>query len=769
MFKPIIYINNERLTLFEDENISVVSSVQKIEDIGRTFNDFSQSFTVPASQANNRIFEHYYNASVNNGFDARVRHAARIEIQTVPFKTGTIRLEGCSIKNGKPDNYRLTFFGELIDLKEVIGDDYLNALDLTQYDIAYTSDNVITGMTTGFFSEDYIFPMISTERQWFYSSLITSTTFEDRLANIAANGSAAVHGLSYTSVRPALKIMRIIEAIETRYAITFTRTFLGTTPFDNLYLWLANEDTADTLRETTDVANYNTVNQFQPAIGNFDNSTGKYTTTQSGAPKIRQIIWDVDTTDGVVYTIQLMNGSQVLEEQTGTGNLRIDKNIPGGFPEVASIFGRIITTANKTIDQAFLEIDELSDDEVLNATKTSFSIAGSTAETKNFMPAIKVMDFLMSIIRMFNLTVVPTSSTNFEMETLNDWYAAGDIHDISEFIDTSGITVNRSKIYREISFAFQEPQTIIADQFNRTNNAAYGDLETKLKNANGDPLDGGEFEIELDFEQMVYEKLLNLNGNSETNIVYGLSLDKSLSDTLPEAHIFYAIQRNVSANAVSIVQDDGTKATLNTNLYMPSHVDSDAINFSTTFGSEINEHNGGIINNSLFKLYYEDYITDSFSIKRRKYDVRAKLPLFLLETLKLNDRLIIDKDRYIINEKTVNATTQIVDFDLLNDIFNVETDIDLGEGDPVEPPPAPITGDSFNISATGGDTRLGGCSQVANATKYAGTVPPNLGTFISNEITLTTLFDGDNKYYKIDSGTVIRINPGGIVTDVFVC
>lgn len=769
MLKPQVYINNERLDLFEDENISIVSSVQKIEDIGRVFNDFSQSFTVPASQTNNGIFEHYYNASINNGFDARVRHPARIEIQTVPFKTGTIRLEGCKVKNNKPDSYKLTFFGELIDLKEVIGDDYLNALDLTAYDMAYSSDNVITGMTTGFSTEDYIFPMISTERQWFYSSLITSVTFDDTLANIAANGSAAIHGVNWTSVRPALKIMPIIEAIEARYEITFTRTFLGTAPFDNLYLWLANEDTAETLRENTDVNTYDTVNQFQPSIGNFDNSTGKYTTTESGAPKIRQIIWDVDSSDGVVFTIQLMNGEDVLEEKTGTGDLRIDRNISGGFSSVAAIYGRIVTTVDKTIDQAYLEIDELSDDEVLNATKGSFAISGSTAETKNFMPKIKVIDFLMSIIRMFNLTVVPTSSTNFEIETLDVWYANGDIHDISRYVDTEEVPIDRSKIYREISFSFQKPQTIIADQFKRMNNAAYGDLETKLKNADGSPLDGGEFEIELDFEQMVYEKLLNLNGNSETNIVYGLSLDKSLSEALPEAHIFYAIQRDVSANPVSIVEDDGTKATLNTNLYMPSHADSDTMNYSTVFGSDINEHTGGVIINSLYKLYYSDYITDSFSIKRRKYGIKARLPTWLYNTLKLNDRLIIDGIRYIINEMTVNVTTQIVDFELLNDIYGVETDIEIGEGDPIDPTPDPIVGTSFNISSTGGDTRLGGCSQVANATKYAGTVPPVLGTFIYNEVGLTTQYDGNDKYYKIDSGTVIRINPFGIVTDVYVC
>ncbi len=86
MFKPELYIEGERVTLFKKENISVISSVQNIEDISRVFNDFSQSFSVPASKRNNRLFKHFYNASINNGFDARIRHQAHIDINgTSPF------------------------------------------------------------------------------------------------------------------------------------------------------------------------------------------------------------------------------------------------------------------------------------------------------------------------------------------------------------------------------------------------------------------------------------------------------------------------------------------------------------------------------------------------------------------------------------------------------------------------------------------------------------------------------------------------------------
>lgn len=768
MFKAEIYIEGQRLDLFDDESISIVSSVQKIEDISRTFNDYSQSFTVPASANNNKIFQHWYNFSINNGFDARVRHKAHIDIQSSNFKIGTIRLESCKIEGNKPVHYKLTFFGQLIDLKKVIGDDYLNFLDLSAYDVDYTPANIKTALTTG---TDYIVPLISTKRQWFYNNSISSVTFEDRLANIAWNGSAVNHGIDWTSLRPALLVMRFIEGIEQRYGLTFSRDFFDTDVFNGLYLWLANQDTEESLKSRYKVVDYDSFNTFQPAIGSFDNTTGSYTPTASGASKLRQIIFDTDTTDGVLYTIQLMNGDTVLEEKTGTGNLRIDRNIPGGFQQGASIYGRITTSTSKLIDTAYFEIDELSDDEVLNATKTNFTVEGSTANIRDFIPKIKILDFLTSIIKSYNLVIVPNSDTDFYVNTLDAWYSEGKIYDISKYVDTSGVTIDRSKIYREISFNFQEPQTILADEFERTNNTAYGDLETKLKNSDGTALDGGEFEIEVDFEQMVYEKLLNLFNDNETNIVYGLSLDKGLSNVIPEPHLFYGISKSISSNPISFLDDTGTKSQLSGNVWMPSHADSDTHNYSTCFGGEINEHTGGIIQNSLYQRYYNDYVRDSFSIKRRKYKVKARLPLWMLTILKLNDKLIINGDRFIINEMTTDATTQMVDFDLLNDIYNQDSSITTEEKDTPPDEPTPLPGNSFSISTDSIVTSNDACPFTVNTVKYwlGSESQPTLGDVIYNDINRVNAFNGGNLYYKIDGDKTINISTRGIVRDVYFC
>lgn len=70
-----IYINDvaKRIELFEDEKISINSSVQNASDISKVYTDFSQSFTVPANYHNNAIFSHWYESSIDSGYDARQR------------------------------------------------------------------------------------------------------------------------------------------------------------------------------------------------------------------------------------------------------------------------------------------------------------------------------------------------------------------------------------------------------------------------------------------------------------------------------------------------------------------------------------------------------------------------------------------------------------------------------------------------------------------------------------------------------------------------
>ena len=141
-----LYINDQLVDLFDFEDINIVDTIQDVRDISKVFVPFSRQFTVPASKNNNIIFKHYYNSDIVDGFDARFKISAVLKINGVVYKKGKVVLNGCTLKNNQPSNYKLVFYASTIDLKTLLGDDMLSELStnayLNQYNIDYDVNNV---------------------------------------------------------------------------------------------------------------------------------------------------------------------------------------------------------------------------------------------------------------------------------------------------------------------------------------------------------------------------------------------------------------------------------------------------------------------------------------------------------------------------------------------------------------------------------------------------------------------------------------------------
>ena len=185
-----LYINNERVELFDFESINIVDKIQDVRDIKKVFTPYSREFTVPASKHNNTIFRHYYNQNVTNSFDARFKVSAEIRINSVTYKKGRVTLLGASLKNNVPYNYKLVFYSKTIDLNTYIGEDLLSDLQndyIRQFSFDYSASNMFLGMYAGFYLDngtleyagevdnensprDVIVPFISTNNYYFYDS-----------------------------------------------------------------------------------------------------------------------------------------------------------------------------------------------------------------------------------------------------------------------------------------------------------------------------------------------------------------------------------------------------------------------------------------------------------------------------------------------------------------------------------------------------------------------------------------------------------------------
>lgn len=154
-----IYIENQRIDLFKSESISVNSSVQNVSDISKVFTDFSKSFQLPASKNNNEIFGYYYNNDLNS-FDANTRLDARIEINHADFRKGRIQLESATLRAGQIEFYTVTFFGDVVTIKDRIGSDKLRDLDYSGINQLYDGASIKDSITDAAY-RDIRFPLIS--------------------------------------------------------------------------------------------------------------------------------------------------------------------------------------------------------------------------------------------------------------------------------------------------------------------------------------------------------------------------------------------------------------------------------------------------------------------------------------------------------------------------------------------------------------------------------------------------------------------------------
>jgi hypothetical protein len=121
------------------------------------------------------------------------------------------------------------------------------------------------------------------------------------------------------------------------------------------------------------------------------------------------------------------------------------------------------------------------------------------------------------------------------------------------------------------------------------------------------------------------------------------------------------------SQACSFKFDNNSSVVTITN-YMPfgQEVLSDGVvytsNFSADQGTLTAEQN-----NNLYAIYYYSYLANLFNLKQRLTNVKCYLPISLIVSLKLNDRLIIRDKRYLINDIKTDLTTGEVELTLLND------------------------------------------------------------------------------------------------------
>lgn len=658
----------QRSDLFSDETISITQVIQDVQDISLIFTNFTKTFSLPATNENNRLFKHYYNYDIDGGFDARVKINAYIEIDANRFNSGKVKLEGVEMKNNQPYAYKVTYYGDTINLKDKIGEDKLNALPLSSYNLTYNETNVKTKFQIDPTTTNVIAPFISHTNRYYFNS---SNGHSNDVKNLYYhNGGGHNHGLLWSDLKYAIRLDAIIQAIGTQYGLIFSNDFFDSSNLDyyNLFMWLHRskgevQGVESGVLPPSLITTWDFGSEILVPEALYDGPAEINITTSSTTDyrfiifRNGELYWQSNTLNGSQYNLAIANlylaGNYQFYIQSQVvitiDNIYMSLGyfIPGNFgPEVIydNYYASIFNTNSTFV----------------------FDIAQQ-------IPEIKVIDFLSGIFRMFNLTAYVENDIVI-VKTLNDFYNTSDVYDITQYIKVDSNSVNVALPFKQIEFGYEDTKTLLALKHSQEFNY---DWAKEIYNELPD-IDGDIYKVTLPFSHFKYERLFDINvPATPLDIQWGYSANdnynaatENYEAALGKPLLFYPI-------LVTGVANMSWRPTTSTHEQITSYIapsnsrsfDPNVSKSNINFKAELNEFTfGNDFTDTLFLNYYQDYIMQVFNPKNRLTKIKAILPLGILLNFKLNDRFKIVDHLFRINKITTNLTTGESDIELLNEL-----------------------------------------------------------------------------------------------------
>jgi len=660
---PCTDLKYERIELFDDEKINITLNVQNLSDISKTFTDFSQSFTVPGSNVNNQIFEHFYQNDVDGTIDHNLKRPAFIEIDFVPFRTGVISLEKANMKNGLVDNYSISFYGQLTSLKDIFGETKINQLDLSALGFTYNATNVQNRITDTATDYDVRFPLISNDSLWTYAD---GGTYD-----ITTNGGS----IEYTELFPAVKVARLFDAMQNDFNLTFVGSFFSDDRFTKLFLEAKN---AQLMSFKTQGQIIDFLSRINFVLGNNPYSPADYVSVPENTVTIttleyvtrQEIGFSVSTKTSAetAYLDVFKNGSfdrtyEILT--TGT--------VPNYISHLDYVGGDIVYSfqvradAPMTIEivviysiRTLIENQQFTNESFVT---TQPNVLTGNLDVRNYLPDMKVTDFFSGIMRQFNMTCVGIAERQFQILPLEEWYNNGATIDVTEYMDAETADISKVPLFRNIGFRYQQSESFANRNFFAISNSEYGNTNNVFS------YDGGDYIIEQPFENLLFVEAV---GTTITDTaILGYFLNQNYQSYIPKPTLLY-INENTGTLPVPIKFYNGTTNVNLTNYTLfGQDVEVNGVNYSLNFGADNSIILKETIQNGLFATYYFNYLSNLYNLKQRLTTVKAMLPLSVITNIQLNDRLVIRDKRYIINDIKMELTTGEATLTLYNDFRDI--------------------------------------------------------------------------------------------------
>jgi len=297
--------------------IPLTKEAYDVNNPQKRLSDYSKTITIPEGKLVNQIFEHAFDVNVDYlTFNPNLKTSYQILQDGVLVIDGYCQLLAIKNIDGLV-TYEIAATGKVGNLFEKIKDKYLQDLDLSALDHAWTQANVVDSWTATI-GEGYVYPMID------------------------LGGRSRYDNWKVQDFKPAIYLKQYLDAILSEAGYTYDSTFLNTTLFKSLIVPYASGkillDNAAILckefnaeRKTTNqtiqcqnITNYSnsengillfnnatTGDYFNTCLDEFDVTTGKFISQETNSVAFQGVI-NFD----MIYTQSDPNTTRYLNKMT---------------------------------------------------------------------------------------------------------------------------------------------------------------------------------------------------------------------------------------------------------------------------------------------------------------------------------------------------------------------------------------------------------------------------------------------------------------------
>ena len=255
--------------------------------------------------------------------------------------------------------------------------------------------------------------MISSKRIWTWTGEAPTTitpswlTISTASANDIQKTAGHIH---YTELFPAVRVKNIFEAIENKYSVDFSGTFLSDERFTKLFLWYKNRNEFNFLTEAQTITFDALTTSSNPATDSFnltDDSIRVQHQTLASAHTI--VVNVISLTGSVDYTLDVYQNGNLYQSIpfTTTGNLTAASvsNVTGlDDTYTFKVKSNLAATVDFTINYTIVYPTPPSVTIDYGAVSCNAVTLTAITDLASYSPAMKISDFFSGILKIFNMT-----------------------------------------------------------------------------------------------------------------------------------------------------------------------------------------------------------------------------------------------------------------------------------------------------------------------------------------------------------------------------